>query len=196
MTIVDSLDVDKSLELYRGLLIEANKKLNLVSRPVVDKRLPVLIEESLAPLSWEQVRFESPLLDAGSGGGLPGLPLKISQPDLRVTLLDSNRRKTLFLRRVIEALGLTEVDVVWMRLENYAALPSNQTRFRTITARGFGQLELLINSAVALLQEGGRLLVWRRKGDSQLPISTALAPPVFYNVSPGLVIVCWEKPSS
>ncbi len=153
-------DVDNLLGSYRRILLSANKKLNLVSRSSVDKLLPSLIQESLIPLSWRGCSVASPLLDVGTGGGLPGIPLKISRPELSVVLLDSNRKKVLFLKSAIRELSLTNTEAIWMRCEEFADLQENQCMFATVTARGVGDFDLLIKSAAKLLKPMGELIVW------------------------------------
>ena len=168
-------DVDNLLESYGRIVLSANKKLNLVSRRNVNKLLPDLIEESLIPLTMSQWRIDSPILDIGSGGGFPGIPIKISRLDVFVTLLDSNRKKVLFLRTAIRDLGLTGAEAIWMRCEEFANVSTNQGRFATITARGVGDFDLLVRSAAKLLKPGGELIVWL----SSVPESNATCSQYF-----------------
>jgi len=184
-------NVDNSFDRYRELLLSANKTQNLVSRRSVD-RLPELIAESLTPLSWGLARLDSPLLDVGSGGGLPGFPLKLARSDLAVTLLDSNRKKTLFLRRAAAALRLSGVEVVWSRIEDFAALPDRREAFRTITARGVGQSGLLLDCAATLLGRGGELIIW--SGELEMTLTAdSFEGPVSLPVAPGLALLRWVR---
>jgi len=187
------LNVDNLLNAYRDALLRANKTLNLVSRQGVNKILPSLISESLAPLGWEGTKLESPLLDVGSGGGLPGIPLKIAKPELNITLLDANRKKTLFLRNVVEKLQLKDVGVVWGRFEDFSSLSENSRRFGTVTARGVGQLDQLIKSSARLLKPGGELIIWSGESGVEDSLSSGYLPPVFLEVSPGLKLIRWVR---
>ncbi len=153
-------DVDILLGSYGRIVLSANKTLNLVSRRSVDRLLPDLISESLIPLSWNSCRLGSPLLDIGSGGGFPGMPLKISRPDLSVTLLDANRKKILFLKSAIHQLQLTDAEAIWMRCEEFAGEGPNQLKYRTITVRAVGDFDMLIQSAVKLLMPEGEFIIW------------------------------------
>jgi len=186
-------NVDNLLAAYRDALLRANKTLNLVSRQSVDKIIPVLIEESLLPLAWASVRLGSPLLDIGSGGGFPGIPLKIARPALDVTLLDGNRKKTLFLRLTIEKLQLSNAEVVWGRFEEYCALPENAGRFGTIVARGVGQLDQLLRSAVIMLKPKGELIVWSRENALADTNCAGYYSPDLLKVAPGLTLIRWER---
>ncbi len=94
------------------------------------------------------------LLDFGSGAGFPGLPIKIWSPQLRVTLLESNNKKATFLREVIRALGLVDVDVVSDRAENYRGAPSD-----VVTLRAVERFEASLMIATRLVSPGGRLAI-------------------------------------
>jgi len=149
------------LERYRQLLLDANKSKNLVSRRDVNNLTGRLISESLQPLSLGEDVLVSPLLDIGSGGGLPGIPLKIAKPELNITLLDSNRKKTLFLRRVINELALSDTQAIWQRAENFVFKIENTGRFNTVVSRGVGLIDSLLDWSANLLKSPGHLIVWR-----------------------------------
>ncbi|MBK9447187.1 MAG: 16S rRNA (guanine(527)-N(7))-methyltransferase RsmG [Betaproteobacteria bacterium] len=93
------------------------------------------------------------LLDVGSGGGQPGIPLAIAKPELTVTLLDSNSKKTAFLQQAVIELGLKNVQVVTARVEEYKpAVP-----FAAITSRAFAELVDFVELTRHLLAPDG---VW------------------------------------
>jgi 16S rRNA (guanine527-N7)-methyltransferase len=189
-------NVDNLLRRYRELVLRANNKLNLVSRRDVDKLTYRLIQESLLPLEWQSCRIESPLLDIGTGAGFPGLPLKIALPHLHVTLLDSNRGKTLFLRKTLETLSLSNVTVECLRAETFASDVQNNSQYRTIVSRGVGHLSELLNWGRSLLATGGNLIVWRASGSMDELSSvdqTGFNPPQIWQPSEGLTLVCWER---
>lgn len=100
------------------------------------------------------------LLDLGSGGGAPGLPLAIAAPQLSVTLLDSVGKKCDFLTAAVDELGITgRVAVVCARSESYTA-PGGEGReaFDVVTARAVGALAEVVELAAPALAPGGRLL--------------------------------------
>jgi len=94
------------------------------------------------------------VLDVGSGGGLPGIPLAIARPDLSVTLIDTVSKKTAFLTQAKAELGLGNLAVVTGRVEDY----TDETGFDTITSRAFSELTLFVNLTRHLLASGGRWL--------------------------------------
>jgi len=154
-------DVDNLLRRYREITLSDSKKLNLVSRRDVGKTVDSLIAESILPLGWEGWNFASPLLDIGSGAGLPGIPLRIAKPDLCVILLDSNRRKSLFLKKVVMMLSLNGVEVINERAEKFAADVLYAGHFNTVVSRAAAPLTDLAKWGMELLKPGGELIVWK-----------------------------------
>ncbi|MCC8363010.1 16S rRNA (guanine(527)-N(7))-methyltransferase RsmG [Lysobacter sp. A6] len=97
------------------------------------------------------------LADLGTGPGLPGIPLAIAKPGLQVTLVESNGKKTRFLREAVRKLALGNVEVVESRIEAYDA----PGRFDAITARALATLPLILESGGHLLRPGGVLLAMK-----------------------------------
>ena len=104
------------------------------------------------------------LVDVGSGGGMPGLPLKIAFPVLRVTLVESVNKKADFLRETVADLGLPDVTVVAARAELAAREPDHRDAYDWATARALGRLPVVIELCAPFLAPGG-LLVAQRSGD-------------------------------
>lgn len=99
------------------------------------------------------------ILDVGSGAGLPGIPLAIAQPEWRYTLLDKQRKKARFMRQAVAELELNHVDVIEVRVEDYA--PAEL--FDTVTARAFAALDVMAGACGRLCAAGGRLLSMKGK---------------------------------
>jgi 16S rRNA (guanine527-N7)-methyltransferase len=97
------------------------------------------------------------LLDVGSGAGFPGLPLKILIPEIHVTLLEPNEKKTSFLRHIIGTLDLKDVSVVSKSLRDFSQMTNQHGRFSHITTRAVAADQVLPFSP-ALLREHGRVI--------------------------------------
>ena len=102
------------------------------------------------------------LLDIGSGGGFPGIPLAFARPRLEVTMMDASSRKTAFLRRVSRETSLDNVSIVTCRVEDMA--PQLTTRFNVITARAVALIPEMVSWTRFLLAEGGRWVLWKGRG--------------------------------
>ena len=153
---------------YVALLQKWNKTFALTALRDPEKAVSHHLLDSLAVLPF--VTMDS-LLDVGSGGGQPGIPLAIARPDLRVTLLDSNSKKTAFLQQAIIELGLRNVTVHCGRVEHFA--PSEP--FAGIVSRAFAELADFVALSAGVLRPDGRWLamkgVWPHDEMARLPRS-------------------------
>jgi len=96
------------------------------------------------------------VLDVGTGGGFPGLPLKVAIPNMKLTLLESNFKKVIFLKRVVEFIGVEGVNVVWSRVER---LPRD-VRYDIILFRAVGDIHRVVRAAMTLLSSGGYIVIY------------------------------------
>lgn len=151
---------------YATLLYKWNKTFSLTALREQDKAVSHHLLDSLAILPFVEA---GNLLDVGSGGGMPGIPLAIARPELQVTLLDSNSKKTAFLRQAAIELALPNVAVHCGRVEQYH--PPKE--FAAITSRAFAELADFVNLSRHLLAAGGRWLamkgVWPQEEIARLP---------------------------
>ncbi len=139
---------------YLALLIKWNSAYNLTGIRDPQAMIPQLLLDALVALPLLK---QGPILDVGSGAGLPGLPLAIAQPHLRFVLLDSNGKKIRFIKQVVTMLQLPNVDVVQSRLEAY--VPAE--RFTWIVSRAFSDLPGFVSQTRHLLADSGRWLAWK-----------------------------------
>jgi 16S rRNA (guanine527-N7)-methyltransferase len=141
-----SADAIARLLEYLALLVRWNKTYNLTAVREPSGMVTRHLLDSLAVLPY--VRGET-LADLGSGAGLPGIPLAIARPDLRVTLVDSNGKKARFLREAARALPLPNVKVEQVRVQDLSG------SFDCITARAFARLaDMLAWGGHALASHG------------------------------------------
>ncbi len=98
------------------------------------------------------------LIDVGSGGGLPGLPLKLARQELGVTLLEADQAKSAFLVQASARLGLEGVEVVSMRAEEAGHDPRYRERFDLAVARALAPMPALVELCLPFVRVGGRLL--------------------------------------
>jgi 16S rRNA (guanine527-N7)-methyltransferase len=97
----------------------------------------------------------SRVLDVGSGGGFPGLPLHVAVPGLQTTLLDASRKKVSFLRHVIRTLRLERIDAVHARVEELNRSPDHAQRYEVVVSRAFASMADLLRAVWPLIAPGG-----------------------------------------
>jgi 16S rRNA (guanine527-N7)-methyltransferase len=105
------------------------------------------------------------LADVGSGAGFPGLPLKIALPDLQVSLIEPNIKKCAFLREVQANLGLSGVEIVRTRYEDFRSAPDS---FDFISSRALGGYKRLLLWSRTVLRPEGKVILWVGVEDSNL----------------------------
>jgi 16S rRNA (guanine527-N7)-methyltransferase len=123
----------------------------LVSGPAEE-----LVEDSLVLL--EHLGEATRVVDVGSGGGLPGLALKIARTDLRVTLIEADQNKAAFLVQACAKLGLPDVEIIAKRAEEAGHEPRLRESFDLAVARALAPTPVLVELCLPLVRVGGRLL--------------------------------------
>lgn len=143
-----------SLLAYAEKLLKWNKTYNLTA---ITDPIDVIDDHLLDALTvLSHLGKTTRLLDVGTGGGVPGIPLAICRPNCHITLLDANSKKTAFLRQMAIELSLKNINVVTSRVENYRAEP-----FETIISRAFSSLSQFLTLTSPLLQPNGRWLAMK-----------------------------------
>ncbi len=154
---INATDAQRARLLALVALLERwNRAYNLTAVRDPAEMIPRHLLDSLAALPWLR---QGPVLDVGTGPGLPGLPLAILRPELAFTLLDSNGKKIRFVRQAVLALGLDNVAPVQARMQAYRP----QVNFATITARAVAPLAQLCRECAPLVGPGGVLLALKGK---------------------------------
>ncbi len=152
------------LRTYARLLLEWNRGYsNLISRNDEGRIVERHLAESLEPAAWLKEAGHRRWLDFGSGGGLPALPLALAGVGESWTLVESRRNKTLFLRKVIEELGLGSVSVELARLELLGS-PEDVARlgrFDGFTSRATLKLAPTLALAARWVEPGGAAYLWK-----------------------------------
>ncbi len=146
---------------FVSLLLAANQRLNLtrVTDPAEVARLHLLDALAALPLldAWET----DVVVDLGSGGGVPAIPLALARPDISWTLVDSVRKKSVVLQEMVEALGLRGVTVLSERAESLGRDTHHRERYGVATARACASLPVLAELGLPLVRMGGFLLAWK-----------------------------------
>ena len=132
---------------------------------VVDERAwQVHVVDSLTGLEVAELREAGRIADVGSGAGFPGLALAVALPETQIDLVESVGRKCEFMRRAIEAAGISNAAVLNTRSEGLASAEGREA-YDAVTARAVGRLSTLAELASPLLKPNGVLVAWKGKRD-------------------------------
>ena len=145
-------DTQAKLLAFRDLLLKWNKTYNLTALRDPAQAISHHLLDSLAILPYIG---DGALLDVGSGGGLPGIPLAITRPQLPVSMVDTVQKKATFLRQASIELGLKNVAVYHARVEEMSG------QYAQISSRAFSELGMFVNLTRHLLAPGGRWLAMK-----------------------------------
>jgi 16S rRNA (guanine527-N7)-methyltransferase len=141
---------------YNDRLLEWNKKINLVSRRKND--IHDLIEDS--KLFFEKIDFHNcvKILDLGTGGGIPGIIIKIYHPEIHITLLDSIQKKINAVKDIVKKMGLEDVEIICSRAEDITKNTKYLNAFDYVAARSVASLQELTKWSKDLLKPRGKLI--------------------------------------
>ena len=148
---------------HAGELIKWNSKFNLTR--ITDPREMALKHylDSLAPAPW--LPSSGTLLDIGSGGGFPGIPLKIVKPSITLTLIDGSRKKINFLKHCLRVLHLERSEALQVRGEKLTVDKDSAGGYDVIISRALSSLDEFVQIALPLLAEEGTIVALKGKPD-------------------------------
>jgi len=148
--------VRPEIQRYAELLLEWNRSVNLTGARTLEQVEGLIADtQTLAMTSWSGI---TTVIDIGSGGGLPAIPLAVALPQVRFTLLEANTRKCAFLEHVAGTLGLTNVVVAAGRAEELAHRPQLREQFDRAISRAAARPEVLLELALPFVRTGGDLV--------------------------------------
>jgi 16S rRNA (guanine527-N7)-methyltransferase len=155
--------IDK-FKAYTSLLLEWNQRMHLVSkRDGNPDRILRHFVDSLCIFKAIDIPRNARHLDLGSGAGFPGVPIKIVRRDVHLILVESIRKKTLFLRKLSESLGSKRINVIHGRAEEIGDCPDLKEKFDLVTAKGVGELKDTIRLSIPFLASQGVLASYKGK---------------------------------
>lgn len=140
---------------------------NVIGTREVNEILLNHILDSLSCLIFPPLSQARSLVDVGSGGGLPGLPLKILRPHLTITLVEATGKKAGFLRYVAERLGMKGLEIVNDRAENVGRSSGHRSAYDVATVRAVATLDVIFEYCIPLVKEGGYVISMKGILDTQ-----------------------------
>jgi 16S rRNA (guanine527-N7)-methyltransferase len=158
---------EKAIEvfnLYLQELLKWNQKINLTA---IRSEKGIVLKHFLDSLSaYPYLPPYSSILDIGSGAGFPGIPLKIIQPTLDMTLIDAARKKVDFQRHIIRTLALKGIEAIHGRVQDEEIYQGLGGRFDVILSRAFSDLQTFLTLSFPFLRKGGMVIAMRGEVES------------------------------
>lgn len=170
-------DLTAGLEAYFRLLELWNKKINLTALRLddsADEAVDRLLIEPIAAAKFFQPQCR--VIDLGSGGGSPAIPLKLALPDMSIHMVESKTRKSAFLREVVRQLELSNATVETARFEELLALPELHEAMDVVTMRAVRVESRTLMTLQAFVKPGGQIMLFRGPGTTEAPAN--LTPPL------------------
>ena len=184
----------EGLETYYQLLTKWNAKINLTAYRLVpegdDEAIDRLIIEPVVAARYIPENART-LLDAGSGGGSPAIPLKLASPNLALRMVEVKTRKGVFLREAIRTLGLRDAEVETSRFEELLPRAELHEALDLVSIRAVRIETRTLNTLQAFLRPGGKLLLFRGVGKNDLEDSPP--PPLSWMATYPLVDALHSK---
>jgi 16S rRNA (guanine527-N7)-methyltransferase len=154
----------EAFDLYLQELLKWNQKINLTA---IRSEKGIVLKHFLDSFSaYPYLPKHSSILDIGSGAGFPGIPLKIIQPTLEMTLIDSVRKKVDFQRHIIRTLGIKGIETIHGRVQDREIHQGLGGRFDVILSRAFSDLQALLSLSSPFLRKGGMVIAMKGQVES------------------------------
>lgn len=153
---IEDVQIEQLLE-FMEYLLETNKNINLTS--ITDRKDFILkhIVDSLVMLGKSDVFHSIEILDVGTGGGFPGIPLKILFPQIEISLMDSVEKKLKFIDKAVERLGI-HINLIHDRAENLGRNINNREKYDIVISRAVANMQTLSEYCLPLVRIGGIML--------------------------------------
>lgn len=151
---------------YIEMLTQENQRQNLISRKNTAYEIDKHIEDSLKIRDVLDLTGEK-LVDIGSGAGFPGMIIAMNCPQAEITLVESDLKKSQFLKEVTWELELTNVEVICARVEELGQDNRYRGNFSLCSSRAVASMNILLEYGLPLLCSGGRMLLWKGRNYQQ-----------------------------
>ena len=160
-------EIENKFNKYRELLLEWNQKIN-ITRIENDEEIYIKhYLDSVLLLNKDNVNMNKKIIDVGTGGGFPGLPLKIVNDNFKLTLLDSLRKRTDFLQLVADSLNIKDVEVIHGRAEDFGQNLKYREQYDICVSRAVAPLNILCEFCLPFVKVGGYFAAYKSESISE-----------------------------
>lgn len=166
-------ELEQRLQHLRDTVLDENTRINLTALREPEACWIGNVLDSVAFLDiLDRIGTPQKILDLGTGGGFPLLPLAIALPQTRLTGLDSTGKKIEAIRRIAAKEGITNIDLVIARAEDAARDTAHRERYDVVTARAVADLSVLLEYAIPFATPNGYVVLWKSiHADEELALS-------------------------
>lgn len=159
-----SRETYEKFEIYRKLLVEWNKKINLTS---ITEEKDVYIKhfiDSINIYKIKEIRNLSKVIDVGTGAGFPGIPMKIINPQVNLTLLDPLNKRLIFLKEVLDNIGFGDVELIHGRAEDVSRETSYRDKFDLAVSRAVASFPVISEYCLPFVKKDGFFVAMKGPG--------------------------------
>lgn len=156
------LEICSKVQIYIDLLLYWNKRISLTAISSEEEIVRFHFGESIFSLTLEDFN-NGRLADVGSGAGFPGYAIKLFRPDVKLTLIEPNKKKCTFLNEVSRKVGFSEIEVIPATFKSSQLGPESLDH---VVSRAMGNIEALVEWSRGRLSSNGRVILWLGAGDA------------------------------
>ena len=187
---------------YYEHLIETNKKINLTAITEMEDVVTKHFADSLLPLQAGIIPENAHCADIGTGAGFPGVPLAILRPDIKMTLIDSLKKRLTFLDEVTSMTGLPNCETVHSRAEDHAK-SGNREKYDIVLSRAVSRMATLTELCLPLVKVGGKMVALKSRSAKEeldeaqkvIELLGGKAEPIYGTEERNLVIITKVSPT-
>lgn len=150
----------EKLDIYAEFLVEYNEKVNLTAITEPDEILKKHFIDSVLMLKFVDIPRDSSMIDVGTGAGFPSVPIAVFRPDIKLTLLDSLNKRTIFLEKLCEKLGV-KAEIIHGRAEEVSKNEKYREHFDVACARAVANMAVLSEFCLPFVKVGGNFIAMK-----------------------------------